>query len=673
LSDAVTNRDERRREAQEAAEQLMSAQVRLGAAQTELNQARSDLEKEERRGPERDAARAELQRLRNLEPQVAKLTAAMETIATAEEEVRTARKATRTAQQFVADTERDLKQAEKQREHREVEAAKLSGLEASLKSAERTVTVLRRLQEARKQQAGAECTARAAANALANAETAHENARKALDKAREDRLRGIAAELADALVDGEPCPVCGSEEHPAPARAARGITTPEKIAALENQAAEAEKPVKAAQRAETAAQSDLAAATKEVETLEQSIEKAAGGASVTRLESDLKKQQAACKTAPKAAESIGKIRDTIHALNSTLKAARSRLDSAVKAEADAAKKAASGRARVEHLQEMIEKPLRQPGALEKAIARQDKTLRQLEAALRAARDRLAKAEKENAAAGQKVKSAATERDKRETAARKAEAELAQRLKKHKFASEQDYNKAIMPARDMERLAEELRRYDENLVAARDRLKTAAENAQGLKPPDLSSLRDACDHARMAIQECDTRIGSLRALQKQLSDSVRKLNDIAKGMAAREREHQRLQRLADLATGRAPANPGFHRFVLGYRLDEVLMHANRRLVTMSGDRYRLRRITEAEGVRAMEALLLLREGGRLVGIISHVAELRERIRDTRIEVATANGASRARLVLTQSVVLAGAGASAGGALSTGAAVGSVFCR
>lgn len=39
---------------------------------------------------------------------------------------------------------------------------------------------------------------------------------------KETRLRGIAAELAEALVAGEACTVCGSAEHPAPARPAPG-------------------------------------------------------------------------------------------------------------------------------------------------------------------------------------------------------------------------------------------------------------------------------------------------------------------------------------------------------------------------------------------------------------------------------------------------------------------
>ncbi|MBB0231374.1 AAA family ATPase, partial [Streptomyces calidiresistens] len=60
---------------------------------------------------------------------------------------------------------------------------------------------------------------------LREAETAHLAAGRAADDARahwldirERRLDGLAAELAGALADGTPCAVCGSTEHPRPAR-----------------------------------------------------------------------------------------------------------------------------------------------------------------------------------------------------------------------------------------------------------------------------------------------------------------------------------------------------------------------------------------------------------------------------------------------------------------------
>lgn len=45
----------------------------------------------------------------------------------------------------------------------------------------------------------------------------HQSARSALLDLRERRLAGMAGELAAGLADGAPCPVCGSCEHPAPA------------------------------------------------------------------------------------------------------------------------------------------------------------------------------------------------------------------------------------------------------------------------------------------------------------------------------------------------------------------------------------------------------------------------------------------------------------------------
>lgn len=49
--------------------------------------------------------------------------------------------------------------------------------------------------------------------------------REAMHDVRERRITGMAAELATALASGESCPVCGSEEHPAVARPTDGAPT----------------------------------------------------------------------------------------------------------------------------------------------------------------------------------------------------------------------------------------------------------------------------------------------------------------------------------------------------------------------------------------------------------------------------------------------------------------
>lgn len=97
--------------------------------------------------------------------------------------------------------------------------------------------------------------------AMQDAADAREHAAQAFVEAeqhavalRRRRLEGIAAELGTDLVDGEPCPVCGSCEHPTPARAADAAPSPEEIAAAEQEALRANERRLDAERAGAAAE-----------------------------------------------------------------------------------------------------------------------------------------------------------------------------------------------------------------------------------------------------------------------------------------------------------------------------------------------------------------------------------------------------------------------------------
>ncbi|MET7347176.1 SMC family ATPase [Streptomyces mirabilis] len=83
--------------------------------------------------------------------------------------------------------------------------------------AERRDPAQARLRAARQRDQFARDTDAAHSRALAARERATDARVHWLDL-KEQRLQGIAAELAAGLVDGEPCAVCGSSAHPAPAR-----------------------------------------------------------------------------------------------------------------------------------------------------------------------------------------------------------------------------------------------------------------------------------------------------------------------------------------------------------------------------------------------------------------------------------------------------------------------
>ncbi|GEL94164.1 AAA family ATPase [Cellulomonas composti] len=63
---------------------------------------------------------------------------------------------------------------------------------------------------------------------------------------RTARIAGLAGELGQALTAGEPCPVCGSAEHPHPARRTPDHATAEQVALAEQERVEAERALAAA-------------------------------------------------------------------------------------------------------------------------------------------------------------------------------------------------------------------------------------------------------------------------------------------------------------------------------------------------------------------------------------------------------------------------------------------
>ncbi len=111
----------------------------------------------------------------------------------------------------------------------------IEGGRERMTAAARAVAELPGLRSARDELAGLADAARelpaaaAAARELGqrhlDAVDAHQRAKEDLLDIRQQRLDGMAAELAGALADGSPCPVCGAAEHPAPARGETGQVT----------------------------------------------------------------------------------------------------------------------------------------------------------------------------------------------------------------------------------------------------------------------------------------------------------------------------------------------------------------------------------------------------------------------------------------------------------------
>lgn len=389
----------------------------------------------------------------------------------------------------------------------------------------------RRLDAARLRDRLTDDTEEARRRALAAAEDAVEARAHWLDL-KEQRLHGIAAELAANLTDGAPCAVCGATEHPAPARKTAGhVDRDAEERALAGHQAADERRAKAERHLGTVREA-LAAATAE-----------AGDAATDRLAEEAEELEGTYARARATAS-------TLHAAQEELRRAEGEREQRVAAQQQAVVRSASrvaGRDRLEREQASLEEELaRARDGAESVTARAAQLERQAALLTRAAE---------------------TARVAEDTAQRlkDADARLADAAFRARFDTPADAAAALLDDTAHRELQRRLDAWQSEDAAVRAVLAEA----------DTAEAASARDAAARCCAELDR-------LSAHATTSVRRL-------APLREEHTRVARLASLAAGTSVDNERRMRlesYVLAARLEQVAAAATARLLRMSSGRYTL---------------------------------------------------------------------------------------
>lgn len=283
-------------------------------------------------------------------------------------------------------------------------------------------------------------------------------------------------------------------------------------------------------------------------------------------------------------------------------------------------------------------------------------------------------------------------------------------------SEDDFIDVLGDYKDLDTFRTELHALDEAFSTAQAVYDAALKQAQSVIEPS-DTVSDEVYNT--AVEKRDNLVGSLAAWDKEtkhIETTLASLEELEKAMGEAREEITFLSRLNDLANGGEQGfkNVTFERYVLGAILDEVVYAANLRLQKMSRSRYSLERSDYTGGGRgkqgldlavmdaftgqsrpantlsggetflasmalalgladviqsyaggihmdtmfidegfgtldpdtlelAMETLVQLQSSGRLIGMISHVPELKTRI-PAHLEVTRGDDGSTAKFVI-----------------------------
>ncbi|MER7703231.1 SMC family ATPase [Kitasatospora sp. NPDC097605] len=374
---------------------------------------------------------------------------------------------------------------------------------------------------------------------------------------RERRLAGMAAELAARLSAGEPCRVCGSAEHPAPAR-----PVGEPVRAEDEERA---------RRAQTAAEQAADTAERGLSGLQVRRAAAAGASGeepAEALAGALAGLEGEYREALRVAEGLGPAGRAIERLTAEQAVRRTALAGARERSAELA-----AQARTLHAEQ---------GKLAARVAAARGGAPSV-AARAAALDRLASAVAALAAAARAAAEAAHQ-------LKRADDELAGAAVAAGFASARDAAAVLLPRPERERLEQRLDRHRAELAAAERRLaEPELAAAAALPPADLPGTRAALGAATDRLRAAHAARDAARVRCEALAAIGRQLAELARSLAPELDRYARIGRLAALAAGTSADNRlrmRLESYVLAARLEQVAAAASDRLVRMSGGRYTL---------------------------------------------------------------------------------------
>ncbi|MET0932906.1 MAG: SMC family ATPase [Mycetocola sp.] len=414
-------------------------------------------------------------------------------------------------------------------------------IDAARAAAKRAVTLDRRLIEAR--------------FAEKDASTRLTEATRAQDDLFARRLSGYAAELAGDLVDGAPCAVCGSAEHPQPATIGADPVT--------------EADIDQAAQTITARRSELDAATAMAHGLVTQLAEAhaaAGNKSIDELETELIDATTALIEAEAAVSVVADGEKTQARLRTALDTATSHLDELRANLAAAADELTTART-----------------SLAAATTRVDAaragfdSVTDRAASLQAALD-----------AATRLATAIDDREVRTGALANAREVLASQLSENAFADEREVETARRDTSEIAALESRIREHDQSVSTARA---TLSDPDLGGLPAELVDLEPS---AALVSQTGTVRDDALRA-SSLLADRVTQLEAIVARVHAEQKASARLRGEYDQVRALASAIQGsepntkrmrLETYVLAGRLEEIVTAANARLRTMTSGRYTL---------------------------------------------------------------------------------------
>ncbi|MEB3227072.1 MAG: AAA family ATPase [Synechocystis sp.] len=399
---------------------------------------------------------------------------------------------------------------------------------------------------------------------------------------------GQAAILAQNLEADQPCPVCGSCEHPQPATSDKG----EMIS--DGQLKKVRKKRDDAQMALHEGEKKVAEFNVKIENLKQAIKEV-----INELADIAEQSLATFSESVKALESEVKQLKGQQAEVEILIDRQSELEQKIEAQETAIAELketqevdqialTQARTSYEELEKQIPSGLNTIKALTKRQGEVDANIQSLTESYELAQNQIELAQKQQSDLQGQQRQLTQQLTEQEQSQTEADQAWQLALKASPFSDLQTFQSAQLSDSEQTAIAEAIKIYEQErnqLTGAVQQLQTQLTDKM---PPDLPALEQQLNQADANLTEKSTLYHNLVSRCQSLENIQQKLQTAQKELAKLDADYAIYGTLSEVANGQRGSKISLQRFVLGVLLEDVLIKASHRLQRMSKGRYYLQR-------------------------------------------------------------------------------------
>ena len=537
------------------------------------------------------------------------------------------------------------------------------------------------------------------------------DAEKSLTQLKVRWHQGQATVLARSLNAHDPCPVCGSHDHPSLANSDVHIPSDEDLNIAEAIVQEKQAQLEQTRVAYSGLKAKIDELTKACDGLAKQLDPDQSSVAIESQLQDLNKQLAQAEALNEKLSSSRKRQEECREL---LLSFELRL---VKAQ-DALNEAIGQQATIKGQQQALEQQLptefRSQQKLKHEVQTVSVSLQNSEQSIELLEQTFQAAQLEHQAATESKQAASSRLQETQDKATQVQGDFDGQLAQSNFDTEAQIQQYSLTIEQLQQYKQDIEVHNERVQQNAILIKQLKDKLNSAESPNIVALEQALSESMEAYQKVEQEWQVISGNLSQLESTVKSIAEIDQESEALEQEYSVVGTLSDVANGQTGDKISLQRFVLSVLLDDVLLAAGERLQIMSKGRYLLmRKQVRAKGNKAsglelevedsytsktravstlsggesfmaalsmalglsdvvqayaggikldtlfidegfgsldqesldlaVRTLVDLQSSGRMVGVISHVSELKEQI-GIRLDVLKGVSGSRTRLVV-----------------------------